>query len=157
MAAILRRFYGCAESVLFPEAILDKLIGDAVMALYLGVVHTQDRAPAIMLGHAQRLLRAVGYGRAGGPFVEIGVGLDYGQAFVGNIGERSVHDFTAVGDVVNTASRLQGQARGGEIVYSLRVAAHLASASGRPEELQLAGKRAPEPAYRVARPDGAAG
>lgn len=110
-----------------------------------------------MLDHAQRLFRAVGYGNPGGPFVEIGVGLDYGEAFVGNIGERSVHDFTAVGDVVNTAARLQGQAHGGEIVYSMRVAAHLASPPGRLEELRLAGKRAPERAYRVERSEGAKG
>ena len=50
------------------------------------------------------------------------LGLDYGEAFVGNIGRRALYDFTAVGDVVNVASRLQGQALGGEIVLSERVA-----------------------------------
>ena len=35
VSALLRRFYRCAEDVLFPEAIIDKLIGDEVMALYL--------------------------------------------------------------------------------------------------------------------------
>ena len=64
-----------------------------------------------MLEHARELLRAVGYGSAEGPFVEMGVGIDFGEAFVGNIGERALYDFTAVGDVVNTASRLQGEAR----------------------------------------------
>ena len=51
----------------------------------------------------------------------MGIGLDVGEAFVGNIGERALYDFTAVGDVVNTASRLQGQAAAGEIVLSERV------------------------------------
>ena len=152
VAATLRRFYGCAESVLFPEAILDKLIGDEVMALYLGIVHRDDAAPAIMVDHARRLLRSVGYGTPAGPFVEVGIGLDYGEAFVGNIGERAVHDFTAVGDVVNTAARLQKQAAGGEIVYSTRVAAHLSEPLGRHEDLALRGKEAPEPAYRMTRP-----
>jgi adenylate cyclase len=157
VAALLRRFYGCAETVLFPEAILDKLMGDAVMALYLGVVHTEDTAPVIMLGHAHRLLHAVGYDRADGPFVAIGIGIDYGEAFVGNIGERAVHDFTAVGDVVNTAARLQAQAASGQIVYSARVAARLPSPPGRAEELVLPGKRSPEVAYRVSRPGRSAG
>ena len=40
----------------------------------------------------------------------MGIGLDVGEAFVGNIGQRALYDFTAVGDVVNTASRLQGEA-----------------------------------------------
>jgi adenylate cyclase len=71
-----------------------------------------------MLRHGLGLLRAVGYGTADGPFVEMGVGMDYGEAFVGNIGERALYDFTAVGDVVNTASRLQGQAAGGEVIVS---------------------------------------
>ncbi len=44
--------------------------------------------------------------------VEVGVGLDFGEAFVGNIGDRAVYGFTAVGDVVNTAARLQAEAIG---------------------------------------------
>ncbi len=64
-----------------------------------------------MLEHARALLRAVGYGSGSAPFVEMGIGIDAGEAFVGNIGQRALFDFTAVGDVVNTASRLQGQPR----------------------------------------------
>ena len=119
--AVLRRFYRCAEDVLFPEAVIDKLIGDEVMALYLPHVQMrfdEDEVPALMLEHGRELLRAVGYGSAEGPFVEMGIGIDFGEAFVGNIGERALYDFTAVGDVVNTASRLQGEAAGGEIVIS---------------------------------------
>ena len=80
----------------------------------------------------------------------MGVGLDVGEAFVGNIGERAVYDFTAVGDVVNTASRLQGEARGGEILLSERVADGLLAAIGTPMELELKGKRNIERARRVA-------
>ena len=68
--------------------------------------------PALMLDHARSLLRAVGYGSGEPPFAELGIGLDVGEAFVGNIGQRALYDFTAVGDVVNTASRLQHEAAG---------------------------------------------
>ena len=51
--------------------------------------------------------------RPGGMTLEIGIGLGFGEAFIGNIGGTAVHDFTAVGDVVNTASRLQGHAAAG--------------------------------------------
>ena len=147
----LRRFYRCAEDVFFPDAVIDKLIGDEVMALYLPYLKKfdQDRVPAVMLEHARDLLRSVGYGSAGGPFVEVGIGLDFGEAFVGNIGQRALYDFTAVGDVVNTASRLQGQAAGGEIVLSERVATGLPTGTGTRVELTLKGKAEPQVAYRV--------
>ncbi len=80
----------------------------------------------------------------------MGVGLDVGDAFVGNLGQRALFDFTAVGDVVNTASRLQGQAEGGEVVFSDRVAAGLpASDRGTRVELSLKGKAEPQTAYLV--------
>jgi len=149
---LLRRFYRCAEDVLFPDAVIDKLIGDEVMALYLPDLKKDiDHAnvPALMLEHARELLRSVGYGSTEAPFVEMGIGLDFGEAFVGNIGQRALYDFTAVGDVVNTASRLQGQAAGGEIVLSERVARGLPSATGSRVLLTLKGKAEPQVAYRV--------
>ena len=152
MAALLRHFYGCAERVLFPEAIIDKVVGDQVMALYLPDVQrriTREEVPTLMVEHARELLASVGYGSADGPFTEVGIGLDVGEAFVGNIGERAVYDFTAVGDVVNTASRLQGEAAGGEIVVSERVWAALDDPQGTPCELELKGKAALERCYRI--------
>ena len=153
MANLLRRFYRSAEDVLFPDAIIDKLIGDEVMALYLPDVLRNvdhDDVPALMLEHGRGLLRSVGYGSEEGPFAEVGVGIDVGEAFVGNIGDRALYDFTAVGDVVNTASRLQGQAAGGEIVLSDRIAAGLPEPVGSRDELTLKGKSEPQVAYRVA-------
>ena len=150
---LLRRFYRCAEDILFPEAVIDKLIGDEVMALYMpdlkpGMTH--DDVPALMVDHALELLRSVGYGSGSPPFVEMGVGIDVGDAFVGNIGQRALYDFTAVGDVVNTASRLQGQALPGEVVLSERVADLVPGPVGARVELQLKGKREPQTAYRLA-------
>jgi adenylate cyclase len=152
VSILLRRFYRCAEDVLFPDAIIDKVMGDEVMALYLPDVQLRiehDEVPSLMLEHARGLLRSVGYGSDGEPFVELGIGIDVGEAFVGNIGERALYDFTAVGDVVNTASRLQGQAAGGEIVLSERVAEGLPTPVGSREELTLKGKDVPQFAYRV--------
>jgi adenylate cyclase len=149
---VLRHFYRCAEDVLFPDAVIDKLIGDQVMALYLPILKramSPSDVPAVMLEHGRGLLRAVGYGSGEGPFVEMGIGLDIGEAFVGNIGQRALYDFTAVGDVVNTASRLQAEAGGGEIVLSDRVASGLSALVGTRVELALKGKTAMQVAYRV--------
>jgi adenylate cyclase len=151
-STVLRRFYGCAEDVLFPKAVIDKLIGDEVMALYLPGFKrdlAREEVPAVMLEHARALLRAVGYGPGAKPFVEMGIGLDFGEAFVGNIGQRALYDFTAVGDVVNTASRLQAQAAGGEIMLSERVADGLPAPVGNCVQLELKGKSEPQTAYRV--------
>ena len=151
VSELLRRFYRCAEDVLFPQAVIDKVIGDEVMALYLPMLKATriEDVPAVMVDHALSLLRSVGYGSSSAPFAEMGIGLDVGEAFVGNIGQRALYDFTAVGDVVNTASRLQGQAAGGEVVLSERVARALPAPVGERVELELKGKREPEVAFRV--------
>ena len=150
VSALLRRFYTSAEHVLFPEAIIDKLIGDEVMALYLPMYGGFEEAAPVMLRHARDLLGAVGYGGEEPPFAEVGIGLDYGEAFVGNVGQGSVNDFTAIGDVVNTGARLQGQAKGGEIVASARLVERLEGAPpGERLELDLKGKAEPVVAYRI--------
>jgi adenylate cyclase len=152
-AGLLNRFYAAAtEALLRHDAVIDKLIGDEVMALYLPDIKpglTREQVPALMLEHARALLRSVGYGSGSAPFVEMGVGIDVGEAFVGNIGQRALYDFTAVGDVVNTASRLQAQAGGGEVVVSERVARGLPGPVGTRTELTLKGKSEPQVAYRV--------
>jgi adenylate cyclase len=158
VAGLLNRFYAGAVEVLCRHAIVDKLVGDEVMALYLPGLFDGDPA-ADMVGDAEELLATAGYG-AGEPWVEVGVGLDFGTAFVGNVGAGEVKDFTAIGDVVNTAARLQAAAGPGEIVMSARVGRRLgptaAGASAR--ELSLKGKSEPERALVLSmdrRPGGA--
>jgi adenylate cyclase len=150
VSALLRRFYRSAEHVFFPEAIIDKLIGDEVMALYLPMYGNLDEPASVMLRHARELLTVLGYGGGGEPIAEVGIGLDYGEAFVGNVGQGAVNDFTAIGDVVNVASRLQGQAKGGEIVASARLVERLEQPPpGERIELELKGKAEPVAAYRI--------
>ncbi len=159
-SALLRRFYAVAEEVLFPKAMIDKLIGDEVMALYLPVYvagsswspDDADRrtVATAMLEHARGLLEGLGYGGSDGPVLELGVGLDYGEAFVGNIGGKNrVSDFTAVGDVVNTASRLQSCASSGEVLVSERLARFLDKPAGPREHITVKGKHEPVAAQRV--------
>ena len=119
LATLLNRFYASAVEVLCEHAIIDKLVGDQVMALYLPRVFPGEPGRH-MLADARALAAAAGYPQ-GQPWVEIGIGLDFGPAFVGNVGSGEVKDFTAIGDVVNTAARLQAAAAGGEIVMSQAV------------------------------------
>jgi adenylate cyclase len=145
VAELLNRFYAMAAEILCRHAIIDKLVGDEVMALYLPQLFDDDVAEH-MVADARALLAAAGYGSGDAPWVQLGVGLDYGHAFVGNVGAGEVKDFTAIGDVVNTASRLQGAAASGEIVISSRVHALAGEQApdATPRELELKGKAEPE-------------
>jgi adenylate cyclase len=144
LATLLNRFYATAVDVLCEHAIIDKLVGDQVMALYLPRIFAGEPAEH-MIADAEALLATAGYGD-GRPWVELGIGLDFGAAYVGNVGSGEVKDFTAIGDVVNTASRLQSAAAGGEIVMSSRVHQLAGERADGTEarELALKGKSEPE-------------
>lgn len=144
VAALLNRFYASAVDVLCKHAIIDKLVGDQVMALYLPRVFPGEPAHN-MLDDARALLAAAGYDSRQ-PWVELGIGLDFGTAYVGNVGSGEVKDFTAIGDVVNTAARLQAAAASGEIVISRRVQERAGERLGEvtARELSIKGKAAPE-------------
>lgn len=125
LAKLLNSFYHAAtETLIAHDAIIDKLIGDEVMALFLpGIAGESYRARAV--DAACDLRRAIGTGE--NALLPIGIGVHAGPAFVGNFGAGGVVDFTAVGDTVNTAARLQGQAQAGEIALSEAVYAAVAS------------------------------
>jgi adenylate cyclase len=144
---LLNRFYAAASAVLMRSALIDKFVGDEVMALYLPQLLRTGWEDELVRD-ACDLLASVGYGSHAGPWLELGVGLDVGRAYVGNVGAGEIKDFTAVGDVVNTAARLQSAAGRGQIVLSERLFARLAS---RPQQakattLTLKGKHTTEPA-----------
>jgi len=145
LAALMNRFYAAATDVLSKaDAVIDKLAGDQVMALF--VPGLARRGPALQCAEAaELLLRSVGFASDEEPWLPLGVGLDLGRAFVGNVGSGEVKDFTALGDVVNTASRLQGQAKAGQIVLSERIYSQVAERfpGARQVELELKGKEAP--------------
>lgn len=120
-AALLNRFYGAAtQTLLRHDAVIDKLIGDEVMAFFVrGISGPQYRGHAVAAG--LDLLEAVGYGSAEGPWLELGVAVNAGIAYVGNVGD-AVVDFTALGDPVNVAARMQQHAAGGELLVAAGVA-----------------------------------
>jgi len=145
IARLLNRFYAVATDVLASrDALIDKLVGDEVMALFL----TGFTGPGCfrkMASAAEGLLQGVGHGSSEGPWLPLGIGLDFGLAFVGNVGSGEVKDFTALGDVVNTAARLQAEAKAGQIVISERVYREVAERYPNVPlvELQLKGKTEP--------------
>ena len=118
-ARLMNRFYEATTRVLIEtDALIDKLVGDEVVALYLpGFAGPAHAKRAIMA--ARRLLAETGHGRPGGPWLPIGIGVHTGTAYWGNVGSRETFtDVTALGDAVNVTSRLSSLAQGGEILAS---------------------------------------
>jgi adenylate cyclase len=129
-AALLNRFYITAtRALLRHDAVIDKLIGDEVMAFFVqGIAGRNYRQRAVEA--AIDLLRAVGYGGDEGAWLQLGVAVNAGVAYVGNIGG-AVMDFTALGDAVNVAARMQQHAAAGELLVARGVADNLVARAPR--------------------------
>lgn len=109
-----------AEAVLAEEGTLDKFVGDAVMAVFNVPLAQADHAVRAVRA-ALRLQQAIADLHAAVPPTEqlsFGVGVATGPGIVGNIGSTSLRNYTALGDCVNLAWRLQSQARPGQILLN---------------------------------------
>lgn len=148
---LLHRFYMAASSALLAhDAILGQIAGDEVMAIFVpGLAGSQFPGQAV--DAARTLLRGVGYGTPSGSWLEVGVGICTGEEYVGNVGGGGFKDFTAIGDVTNTAARLQAAAAGGEILMCARTYGTVAHTypAAEPRDLQLKGKRAAVESFRI--------
>lgn len=134
----LNRFYATATSVfVHHDGLVDKLIGDEVMALFISGLAGPDYRRKAALA-AIDLAATVDE-------VPIGVAAHAGVAFVGNVGSGTVKDFTALGDAVNTGARLQSHASPGEVVLTSELYALIAREypGGRPEHVSVRGRTEP--------------
>jgi adenylate cyclase len=128
IVGLLNKYFTAMSEIIFAYGgTLDKYIGDGLMAIFgAPTASPEDSKNALKTAVAmQKRLRtlneelsAEGYGR-----VEIGIGLHTGIATIGYIGSEQRSEYTAIGDVVNLASRLEKNARGGQILISDATAA----------------------------------
>ncbi len=127
VVAMLKEYFELMAEVVFSHrGIVDKFIGDAVMALW-GAPEPLDDAAARACRAAlemQRVLREYNAARlrAGRAPVGVGVGINTGLAVVGLMGSSQRREYTAIGDTVNVASRLCGLAGAGEVLISAETA-----------------------------------
>jgi adenylate cyclase len=115
--ALLDRFYRTATELLIGhDAIVDKFVGDEVVAIFIPALAGANHAgQAIDAGLA--LLRSTGH-ETSSPWAPIGIGINSGVAFVGAVGTADHVEFTALGDTVNVTSRLASIGGPGEILVS---------------------------------------
>ncbi|MDR2783475.1 MAG: adenylate/guanylate cyclase domain-containing protein, partial [Treponema sp.] len=107
-----RYFSGQVDIIMNRNGIVDKYIGDAIMAFWgAPVKHEDDIMQSVLSG--LDMIDALGGFNAkqrelGKPEFHIGIGVNYGTVTVGNIGSERKMDYTVIGDTVNLASRLEG-------------------------------------------------
>jgi adenylate cyclase len=149
----LQRFYQTASAALLAQSgLLGQIAGDEVMALFVpGIAGPNYRRKAVEASRS--LARAVRYTDSAAGGLDVGIGVASGEEFVGNVGGGGYKDFTAVGDVTNTAARLTSVARDGEIIIDAPTYDAVARAypDAERQQLTLKGKRAPIDVFRIPR------
>ena len=158
MAALLTDYFTeMVDCVFRNEGTLDKFIGDAVMAQWGAPIGTPEDPDKAMIAAMEMMAELdklnVKWRAEGRPELQIGIGLNHGEAFAGNIGSEKRLEYTVIGDTVNTASRLCSAAGPGEILISETMRGSLKSvpALSVMPPMELKGKSQPVPVYKVVR------
>ncbi len=123
IVSLLNRYFSAMTDIIFAHGgTLDKYLGDGLMALFGAPTATPDDASNALNAAVAMQRRLLGINRElreeGLPEIGVGMGLHTGEVIVGYIGSDRRSEYTAIGDTVNTSSRLESNARGGEILIS---------------------------------------
>jgi adenylate cyclase len=158
LARYLSEYFSEMVEIIFEHGgTLDKFIGDAIMALWgAPVAHDDDPARAFAAAlDMQAAVRELNerWTASGKPAIGIGIGINYGDVFAGNIGSQRRMEYTVLGDAVNIASRLCAQAGAGEILVGEAFRDVVAQDERfiPAREISLRGRTAPVSVYRVKR------
>ena len=157
VAELLSQFYErCSGPIWERDGLINKLIGDAVFAIFNFPIGRDDHTrQAVLSGlelqarcaELRELLAEAGVDE---PAAGVGVGIHTGRVAIGEIGQ-FCRDFTAIGEVVNLAARLQGAARPGEVLVTEAVYGRVADLVPEAEAraYQLKGLSQPVHAYAL--------
>ena len=154
VAPVTEEFFKTSSRIIIEhDGIVDRLLGDACMAFFnVPIKHDDHVARAV--NAAFRIQQGVTRinTKLGGEFVlNVGIGIATGVALVTNMGSTNCHDYTLVGDTINIASRLQGQAAAGEVLVTADAYEAITKAFHRTErrEFQLKGIAQPVVGYAL--------
>ena len=117
---------------------VDKYIGDAMMAIFNAPLDLTDHENRAILA-GQQMLQKIKEADLG---VEIGVGISSGDAIIGNMGSDTRFDYTAIGDAVNTGARLESATKnvGINLLISEATAKHSTIKTNFIKEINVKGK-----------------
>ena len=123
IVSLLNRYFSAMTDIIFAHGgTLDKYLGDGLMALFGAPTATPDDASNALNAAVAMHRRLLGINRElrdeGFAEIGVGMGLHTGEVVVGYIGSERRSEYTAIGDTVNTSSRLESNAQGGEILIS---------------------------------------
>lgn len=158
VVAILNEFFNCMLGIIFKyNGMLDKFTGDGMMAEFGAPIEDPEQEKhavlaAIEMQNALSELRKK-WAAEGKPRIEMGVGIHTGEAIIGSIGSSERMEYTAIGDTVNVASRLEHitKEKGFPIIVSETTFAGLKEAFPYNflGEVTLPGRTAPIRAYSI--------
>lgn len=144
------------EIILKHKGTLDKFVGDEIMAVFGAPIYYEGHAlravkVALEMQEAQKKLTRK-WKKKYNVDVEIGIGINTGEAIIGNIGSKDRMDYTAIGDTVNVGARLCSKADGGQTIISSRAYEEVRKSVrvNKLEALELKGKAKPQQVYEVA-------
>ena len=139
----INRFYRAATEVFYRHnGLVEKLLGDEVAGFFVpGFAGSDFSHVAVEAG--RETLKVMGYGSPAGPWIQVGVGIHTGVAYIGSVeADGGVSNISILGDSVNTAARLTALAAPGELIMSeaTRKAADLPKEGMESRTLNLKGK-----------------
>jgi adenylate cyclase len=120
---LLNRYFSAMTDIIFAHGgTLDKYLGDGLMALFGAPTTTPKDANNALSAAVAMQRRMISINAElrdeGFPEIGVGIGLHTGEVTVGYIGSERRSEYTAIGDSVNTSSRLESNAKGGQILVS---------------------------------------
>jgi len=121
LISMLNEYFDAMVKIIFKHyGVLDKFVGDELMATF-GMLDSVENGPinslkaAIEMQNNMQSLMAE-FKVKGYPVFEIGIGINYGEVVMGNLGSKNRMDYTVIGDTVNVAARLEQMAEGRSII-----------------------------------------
>lgn len=113
-------FRRCSEVVVGYDGIVDHFLGDAVLALFnVPIRHDDHLVRAVNAARdIQRIVPRVNAAVGEKDLLRVGIGVSSGVAYTGVVGSNNCTDYTALGEAVNIAARLQGEAAPGEVLVA---------------------------------------